>query len=136
MMLFFHPMKHLNHVHTILTHLQTHHHTFNWVNCSFNQAAVEWVGHEISVGSIAPVDTTIGQVQGIGTPQCKSDIKSFLGHVGYIQDMIPHFAQLAQPLTDLLQKASVNKHSMISKMLYYTLFHYFLSIHCPYWGPY
>ncbi|QBM87414.1 Integrase core domain-containing protein [Metschnikowia aff. pulcherrima] len=93
---------HQLHVRTILDILTKAQHQVNWDKCDFHKTSIEWVGHEISAAGIAPTDTFKGQVQELGIPQTKTDIKTFLGHVGYLQDMIPSFGHRARPLTDLL----------------------------------
>lgn len=37
-------------------------------------------------------------------PTTVTEVRSFLGLVGYYQDLIPHYAELAVPLTDLTRK--------------------------------
>ncbi|QFZ25420.1 putative transposon Ty3-I Gag-Pol polyprotein [Clavispora lusitaniae] len=98
--------SHLHHVRSILDLLSQNHHTVNWDKCVFHRSSIEWVGHQISSKGIAATDTSVGQIQKLGAPESKSDIKAFLGHVGYLQDMIPNFAHRAQPLTDLLAKGA------------------------------
>lgn len=97
---------HLNHVRIILDTLANAHHDVNWDKCQFNATELEWVGHLITPAGIAPTDTFKGQVAALAPPQSKQDIKAFIGHVGYLQDMIPNFGHRAQVLTDMLSKGT------------------------------
>ena len=98
------PATHHLHVQTILSALTTAQHQLNWDKCTFHSHSITWVGHQISADGIAPTDTFKGQVAALRPPTSKSGIQVFLGHIGYLHDMIPHYGHRAQPLTDLLVK--------------------------------
>ena len=98
------PASHLAHVRAVLQVLAANLHVVNWDKCTFHVPSIDWVGHQISAAGISATDTSRGQIQALGVPQDKSDIKAFLGHVGYLQDLIPNFAHRSQPLTALLVK--------------------------------
>ncbi|GEQ69454.1 hypothetical protein JCM33374_g3126 [Metschnikowia sp. JCM 33374] len=100
------PVTHLDHVHTILSTLSQAHHQVNWDKCQFHQSSIVWVGHKISAEGISPTDTFKGQVEALGVPTTKDDIRAFIGHVGYLQDMIPNYGDRASVLTDMLVKGT------------------------------
>ena len=96
--------QHYHHLKLVLQRLADRKHTVNWEKSEFGRSSIQWVGHTLSSEGILPLDTTIGQIQQIGTPRTKEEVQQFLGHVAYIQDHIPRYSHRAAPLTDLLIK--------------------------------
>lgn len=96
--------EHQQHVRRVLDILYDNDHVVNWEKSVFARPQVEWVGHLLSQDGIAAQDTTIGQIQAMAVPRSKTDVKVFCGCVGYLENMIPNFADRAVPLTDLMKK--------------------------------
>ena len=60
-------------------------------------------------GKVAPEDLKVEAIKLFPTPRTKKHIQSFLGIARYYRKLIPQFASLATPLTDLTQKLAPNK---------------------------
>lgn len=51
----------------------------------------------------------MGPINNFPEPRTKTDVRAFLGLVGYYQRYIPNFSQIASPLTDTLRKGEPEK---------------------------
>ncbi|GMG20183.1 unnamed protein product [Ambrosiozyma monospora] len=103
------PEEHLEHLKIVLTRLTENKLHLNVEKSHFFQTTVDWVGHSISASpegiiSISPLDSTIETIKNFPRPTCKKDIQTFLGHLAYISEFIPHYADLTAPLSSLLGK--------------------------------
>ncbi|GFT52623.1 retrovirus-related Pol polyprotein from transposon 297 [Trichonephila clavipes] len=71
--------------------------------CKFAQEEVLILGHRISSGSRSPSDLKIKAIADFPRPTTKTQVRSFLGLVGYYSHYIPNYSTIASPLTDALQ---------------------------------
>ena len=51
----------------------------------------------------SPLEVKVQTIREFPTPTSKTDIRAFLGQVGYYQRYIPQFSIIAAPLTDKLK---------------------------------
>jgi hypothetical protein len=65
---------------------------------------VSFLGHIISEGGIFVDPSKVKDVLSWNTPQNVSDIRSFLGLVGYYRRFIQEFSKISKPMTELLAK--------------------------------
>ena len=65
---------------------------------------VQFLGHVISADGVAPQEEKVKSVQEWPIPKNLSDLKGFLGLVGYYRKFIFNFADKAKPLNDLTKK--------------------------------
>ena len=72
--------------------------------CKLFQKEVVFLGHLVSEFGISCDPEKIRVLKDWPRPRDKTDIKSFLGLVGYYRKMVPAFADLASPLTKLTKK--------------------------------
>ena len=72
--------------------------------CKLFQTEVVFLGHLVSEFGISCDPEKIRVLKDWPGPRDKTDIKSFLGLVGYYRKMVPAFADLASPLTKLTKK--------------------------------
>lgn len=70
----------------------------------FLRKEVLYLGHTITKDGLKPNDDKINAVLNFPLPKTTTDIKSFLGLVGYYRRFIPDFARITQPLTSCLKK--------------------------------
>lgn len=77
--------------------------------CEIAMTSVVFLGHRLGGGTIRAVDSTVEKIANAQKPQTKKQLRSFLGLAGYYRDMIPHYAEKAQPLTELTRKKERNK---------------------------
>jgi hypothetical protein len=74
--------------------------------CEFWLKEVSFLGHIISEGGISVDRSKVKDVLSWNTPQNVSDIKSFLGLVGYYRRFIEGFSKISKPMIELLGKGN------------------------------
>ncbi len=72
--------------------------------CKFLQEEIKFLGHIISEKGIQVDAEKIEAIKKFPTPKNPKNIKEFLGLAGYYRRFIQNFADIAKPLTTLLQK--------------------------------
>ena len=72
--------------------------------CKLFQKKVVFLGHLVSQDGITCDPEKLQAIESWPQPQDKSEIRSFLGLVGYNRKMVPAFAEIALPLTRLTKK--------------------------------
>ncbi|XP_069190416.1 uncharacterized protein [Procambarus clarkii] len=77
--------------------------------CEVGCAEVKYLGHVIGGGCSKPLPDKIQKIQDAVPPTTKTQVRSFLGLVGYYRKFIPDFASVAYPLTELTKKAAPTK---------------------------
>lgn len=70
----------------------------------FLRTEVLYLGHTVTKDGLRPNDDKIKAVLNYPLPKTTTDIKSFLGLVGYYRRFIKDFAKITQPLTACLKK--------------------------------
>ena len=79
--------------------------TVNKAKCVFASAEVEYLGLIVGLGKVAPRSAKVDAILKYNRPSDKKkQLRSFLGIAGYYRKFIPHFAQIAACLTNLLHK--------------------------------
>lgn len=76
----------------------------NLSKCAFLQKTVNYLGHEITAGTIQPGQTKINCVAEYKRPQNVHEIRQFIGLTSYFRKFIRGFAEIARPLTQLTKK--------------------------------
>ncbi|GFW84672.1 retrovirus-related Pol polyprotein from transposon 297 [Trichonephila clavipes] len=71
--------------------------------CKFAQEEVLFLGHRIGSGSRSPSDLKIKAIADFPRPTAKTQVRSFLGLVGYYSHYIPNYSTIVSPLTDALK---------------------------------
>ena len=69
--------------------------------CTFFSTDCEFLGHRITADGISPLDRHLQLIQDWAEPTNVTEVKSFLGKVGYYRKSIKGCAQIALPLTNL-----------------------------------
>lgn len=95
---------HLTQVEIVLQRLQEAGLTVKASKCQWLKGKVVYLGHWVGSGTIEPLQAKVASVSNWPIPENKKQIQSFLGLVGYYRRFIPHFSQIAAPLTDLTRK--------------------------------
>ncbi len=95
---------HVNHVQDVLETLRQANLTAKPSKCSFAQTQVEYLGYFVGNGQIMPKKTKVEAIETWDQPKTKRDVRAFLGVSGYYRKFIPHYADIAAPLTDLTRK--------------------------------
>ena len=74
----------------------------NLTKSEFGHAQLEFLGHVVGQGLVAPVQAKIDAVQKFPTSTDKKAVMRFLGFCGYYRHFCRNFSQVATSLTDLL----------------------------------
>ena len=70
---------------------------------------IEFLAHIVGNGKIQPTEDKIEGINKIAPPATKKQVRSFIGTINFYRRFIPHFAEIATPLTDLTTKGRPNK---------------------------
>ena len=102
-------LAHLQHVECILRTLQQAHLTAKPSKCFFAFRQLEFLAHIVGNGEVKPTEDKIKAIQEMPVPTAKRKVKSLIGFLNFYRRFIPHFAEVAAPLTDLTVKEAPNK---------------------------
>ena len=72
--------------------------------CFLFKASTKYLGHVVSEQGLAPDPEYVQVVQDWPIPTTRSQVRAFLGKAGYYRKYIAHYAAIARPLSDVLQK--------------------------------
>ena len=95
--------EHLMHVQIVFDRLTEAGLTLNAKKCTIGGAKVSYLGHEVGCGTIAPIHAKTKAIAQLPPPKTKTEVRSFLGSVGFYRKFIPYYSDVAAPLTDLLK---------------------------------
>jgi hypothetical protein len=91
----------VSHLRTIFNRIRETGITLKPTKCTIAAAQVSYLGFIVGGGLVKPDQLKIEAVKNFPRPITKKDIKSFLGTVGFYRRLIPSFAEIAAPLTDM-----------------------------------
>ena len=69
--------------------------------CSFLKKHIQYLGHIVSGEGIRPVPEKLHSIQNMPRPYTSTEVKQFLGLIGYYRKFIPRYADIARPLNAL-----------------------------------
>jgi hypothetical protein len=72
--------------------------------CEFFQREISFLGHMVSEKGVAVQLHKVKSVMEWPQPRTRKDVRAFLGLTGYYRKFIPHFSEIAAPLTDLTKQ--------------------------------
>jgi hypothetical protein len=97
---------HLEHLRQVLDRIRAANLTLKKAKCVFATAEVEYLGHTVGLGKVAPRTAKVDAILKFPKPTDRKQLRSFLGIAGYYRKFIPHFAQIAACLTNVLRKGT------------------------------
>lgn len=103
---------HERHLGIVLDRLKGAKLTVKLAKCKFAQNCVRFLGHEIGSGTRSPSEIKIQAIKDFPRPSTKTNVRAFLGLVGYYAHYIPKYSTIAAPLTDTL-KGKVKKEKIV-----------------------
>ena len=96
--------EHLQHLEEIFECLRKAGLKLKLQKCSFFKKHIQYLGHLISDEGIQPLPEKLESIAKMPVPQNVKQVKQFLGLEGYYRKFVPHFSDIARPLTQLTQK--------------------------------
>lgn len=100
--------EHLQHLRQVLERLRKHGLTAKPAKCEWGAASLIYLGYMVGQGKVSVPEARVVALRNFQKPVTKSDLRAFLGTVGYYRRFIPDFAQHAYPLTEATKKAAPN----------------------------
>ena len=95
---------HLKHLEQIFGRLHEVDLKLKMEKCSFLKKHIQYLGHIVSGDGIRPVPEKLNSIQNMPRPYTSTEVKQFLGLVGYYLKFIPRYADIARPLNALTRK--------------------------------
>ncbi|CAM4545400.1 unnamed protein product [Caretta caretta] len=99
---------HLEHLQKVLERIREAGLTVKAKKCQIGLNRVTYLGHQVGQGTISPLQAKVDAIQKWPVPKSKEQVQSFLGLAGYYRRFVPHYSQIAAPLTDLTKKKQPN----------------------------
>jgi len=96
--------EHIKHLKLVFEILYKNGLKVNFEKCTFFKTEVVLLGHILSTKGISPVPEKVKVIVNWLPPKNITQLKSFLGAIGYYRKFIEKFAQTAKPLFQLLKK--------------------------------
>ncbi|WVZ80294.1 hypothetical protein U9M48_027784, partial [Paspalum notatum var. saurae] len=96
--------EHEEHLRIVLSRLREHKLYARFSKCAFWLKEVAFLGHILSAKGVAVDPSKVEDVLNWKQPQTVTEIRSFLGLVGYYRRFIKDFSKIAKPMTALTQK--------------------------------
>ena len=107
LIIFSHSMEsHLEHLSKVFTILQENNLKINLEKCDFFKTEVTILGHRLSVNGLSPIPEKVKIIANWTPPKTITQLKSFLGAVGYYRKFIKNFSIVASILFKLIRKDS------------------------------
>lgn len=101
--------EHLDHLREVFSRLRQAGLTLKAQKCKFGRSELDYLGHTVGQGHRSPLEVKVLAIKEFPRPETKTQIRTFLGLIGYYQHYIKGFSELASPLTDALKKNAPNR---------------------------
>ncbi|CAM5089101.1 unnamed protein product [Eretmochelys imbricata] len=101
-------VEHLEHLQKVLECIREAGLTVKAKKCQIGLNRVTYLRHQVDQGTISPLQAKVDAIQKWPVPKSKKQVQSFLGLAGYYRRFVPHYSQIAAPLTDLTKKKQPN----------------------------
>ena len=104
--------SHLATLRQVLKRLQEHGLHLKPSKCEIGFTQLQYLGHLVGEGVMSPIQDKVQAIRDMEKPSTVTQLRSFLGSVGYYQRFIPHFNSIAAPLQKLTS-AKLSKNSPV-----------------------
>ena len=95
---------HLRHLEEVFHQLRQAGLKMKHSKCDFFKSEIHYLGHLISTDGISPLPDKLDTIKNMPMPKDMKEIKQFLGLTGYYRKLVPRFADISKPLTQLTKK--------------------------------
>ena len=82
--------------------------------CLFFKGNLYYLGFNISANGITPTKAKIDEIGNIPPPNDSKSLRRFLGMIGFYRRLIPRFANIVPPLTEVIKKNPNSKSLKLS----------------------
>ena len=96
--------EHLQHIRILINRMCQADLKFTKRKCNFLKANVQYPGHYISGQGLEPIPEKLRNLEQMAAPIDLTEIRKFLGCVGYYREFIPKYSDIAHPLINLTRK--------------------------------
>src|SRR4028118_1305308 len=97
--------EHLEHIQQVLDRLKVHNIRPHPGKCHFCQKETNYLGHVISAEGVKVDSRKTDTIEKLSAPGSMKKLRGFLGMTGYYRRFIDRYAEIALPLTNLLQSS-------------------------------
>lgn len=98
--------EHIQHLEIVFGKIKAANLTLNKNKCSFLKKEIKILGNIVSQRIIKPDPQKIHAIKNYNKPKNIRELRAFLGLCNYVRHFVKKFAQISQPLTDLLKGES------------------------------
>lgn len=98
--------EHINNLEKVFKRLRESNFKIQMDKSEFLKLETSFLGHIICNDGVKPNPDKIKAIENYPLPKTATEIKRFLGLIGYYRKFIPDFARLTKPLTQCLKKGS------------------------------
>jgi RNase H-like domain found in reverse transcriptase len=102
-----HLQQHQEHIHHILDKLERHNLYLKPEKCDFEQKQIDYLGIVVGQNKVHMDQGKIDQVARWIPPNNPTEVRKFLGFIGYYCYFVKNYSKIAQPLLDLTKKSFV-----------------------------
>lgn len=95
---------HLNNLKIVFDRLRKYELKLNLEKCKFFKTEVTYLGHKITDKGILPDDSKFETIKKYPIPTNADDVRRFVAFCNYYRKFVENFAQIANPLNQLLKK--------------------------------
>ncbi|XP_076043873.1 uncharacterized protein LOC143026963 [Oratosquilla oratoria] len=96
--------EHLTQLYNFLSFADQARLTLNLAKSEFGQAQVAYLGHAVGNSMVKPLDLKVKAITNLPRPTNRREVRRVLGMFGYYRRYCKNFAEIAEPLTNLLRK--------------------------------
>ena len=100
--------EHLRHLRQVLDRLRKHGLTAKPSKCEWGASSLTYLGQVVGEGKVSVPEARVAAIRNFRKPHSKSDLRSFLGTVGYYRKFIRDYSKIAHPLTEATKKSAPN----------------------------
>ncbi len=112
---------HMHDLQAVMDRLAQANLTLSPKKCEFGKKSIRYLGHILSEKGITPNPDRTAAIDNYPVPKKPQHIRRFTGMTGFYRRFIPRYAEIANPLTDLLKKDTKFKWSDSCQSAFHTL---------------
>ena len=97
-------LEHQEHLEIVSKRLQYAGFKLKESKCDFFRSQIYYSGHMLSAEGIQSLPEKLDSITNMAAPENQTEVKQFLGQVGYYHKFVPHFSDISRPLVKLTRK--------------------------------